>query len=101
MQKDVPVKQTERKIRAIPVCGKWHFGHSGEVIQPVEMWGVGCGVVSPNEKVDRVWPARAQGVREGTANPRRGRGRTKSIGVADLVETDVAFDVLRELHSVA
>lgn len=97
---DAPIEQTEREVRAIAMRGKWYAGHGAQVVHPVEMGSVGGSVVSTNEEVHCVRSTRAEGVGEGTTDPRGGGGRAEGVGVTDLVEADIALNVLRKLDSI-
>lgn len=96
----VPIEQTERKVAAVAVRGKGHLYECAEIVYPVEVGRIRRDVVTAEEQVDGVGLARAQRLCERAADPRRGGRRAQGVGVADLVQADVAFDVFRELHGV-
>ena len=59
------------------------------------------GVVPTNEEVDGVRLARAQGLGEGAPDPGCGCRGAQGVEIADLVQSDVAFDEFGELEGVA
>lgn len=80
---------------------KGDLREGAEIVDPVETGLVRRGVVARNEEINRVRVPRPKRVRERAANPGSCSSRTERVGVADLVEGDVALDELCELESVA
>jgi hypothetical protein len=100
-EQDAPVEQRERKVCAVPVRGERDGRHRAEVVGPVERGRVRRGVVAAEEDVDRVRRPAPEAVRERAPDPRGGRRRAQREGVPDLVQAQVALDVLGELDGVA
>jgi hypothetical protein len=95
------VEQTQGEIAPVSVSGKRHGDHRAQIVDPVQLWLMSREIVPRHEQVDRVRRSGAQRVRQLPANP-GGRGRGwKRVGVADMGQTDVAFDVLGELDGIA
>lgn len=78
-----------------------HLRHRAQIIDPVQMWVERCRVVAAQQEVNRVGLARAQRVCEGFTDPGGSSGGAQRVEVADLVQSDVAFDVFSELDGVA
>ena len=64
------------------------------------MWCVESSVVTPEKKVDGVRLPGTEGLGDRTTDPRRGRGWAKGVEIANLVETDVAFNIFCELYRI-
>ena len=81
--------------------GEWYGSHRAQIIDPVELRLVSGEIVPRHEQVNGIGRSGTQRVCELAANPGGGRRRWKGIGVADLCETDVTFDVFGELDGIA
>ena len=65
------------------------------------MWCVKFSVVTAEEKVDGIRLSGTEGLGDGSTNPRCRCGWAKGVEVANLVETDVAFNIFCELYRIA
>lgn len=83
------------------MSSKGNLSEGAEIVDPVETGLVSRGIIPRNKEIDRIRAPGTQRVCKSTADPGSCSRGTQRIGVADLVQGDVALDKLCQLESVA
>ena len=83
------------------MSGERYGGHRPQIIDPVQFRLMGSEIVPRHQQVNGIRRSGSQRVCELATNPGGGRWGRKGVGVADLGEADVAFDVFGELDRIA